>query len=138
MGFSFKFVEKAGADWETYKGIKEAIKLMKGGNAYVKAGVVGNKAGSAHGPNLTNASLAAIQEYGTETIPARSFIREPFDNNKAKYLKALNELLPEMMKKGAKGVEWGLKILGLAMSTDMKKAIREGEGIPPPLAPATI
>lgn len=132
--FTFKVVENLGIPLENFRRVKKLVSELKDGRAYVKVGVVGEAA--AEGRNgLTNAQLAAYQEFGTETIPARSFINAPFESNKGKYKRALYELLPKVLE-GALSVTRALNLVGAAAAKDMRAAIRAG--IPPPNASATI
>ena len=133
--FTFKVVENLGVPLDNYRRVKRLVKDLKDGKAYTKIGVVGDKAGQREEGGLTNAQLAMYQEFGTENIPARSFINKPFANNKGKYLRALAELLPKVLE-GTMPVSKALNLVGLAGEKDMRDAIRDG--IPPPLAPATI
>jgi phage gpG-like protein len=88
---------------------------------------------------MTNVQLAVIHEFGAPSvgIPARSFIRAPFDAKRNDYLQEL--------RKHVRGVYEGraflhkvLSIMGLKMEWDQKNAVLQGEGIPPPLADSTI
>lgn len=110
--------------------------------SYAKAGVIGERAGEQHegekGP-MTNATLAVIHEFGALAagIPERPFIRSAFDKGRGKYQDQVRKLVGLIydLKMPA---QRALGILGLQMSSDQKAGIREGSGIPPPLAPATI
>lgn len=134
MGPTFKVVENKGADFAAWLRLRGMVEQMKRGNTYVKAGVVGPQAEADHG-GLTNALLAMYQEFGTDKIPARSFVREPFAEHKAQYLAGLRELLPQVVE-GKMTARKALGLIGLKMSADMKAAIIKG--IPPPNAESTI
>lgn len=99
--------------------------------AHVEVGVFGEKDG------YDIAQRAAAHEFGTETIPERSFIRRTF-------IEKEQELI-ELQAKLCKGivtdrmdVRKALGILGQWASTEIKKTVTEGPHIPPPLKPATI
>lgn len=135
MAFTFKIIENLGAPFVNLQRIRGLVQDLKAGTSYVKAGVVGNAAGQRSEGGLTNALLAAYQEFGTERIPARSFINQPFDKNKGKYKRALYELLPKVLE-GKMAVKRALGLIGTVAAKDMRQAIRDG--IPPPNAEATI
>lgn len=135
--FTFKVIEKVAENASEWREMKKLVKELKEDKSYVKAGVVGEAAGAEHGEGVANVDVALWQEFGTDKIPSRSFIRAPFEANKQKYLGALRELLPKVID-GKMTITRALKLIGLAMATDMKKAILTGEGIPPPNAPSTI
>lgn len=137
-GFTFKLIEKVAENATEWLEIKKMVQELKTGKAYVKAGIVGDGATDvAEGQQASTVDIALWNEFGTDHIPERSFIRKPFEANRQKYLKALNELLPKVVNKQMTIIR-ALKLVGLAMATDMKKAILSGSGIPPPNAPSTI
>jgi hypothetical protein len=54
------------------------------GDPHVLVGVQGAEADAEHEGGVTNADVASWNEFGTPTIPARSFIRATVDLNEAK------------------------------------------------------
>lgn len=110
---------------------------LKGGKIYAKAGVLSNGNARNDGP-IDNVTLAMIQEFGTDRIPARSFVRAPFADNRLKYEGILKKVLTKVYGGDIPALMPGLNAIGLAMATDMKKRITTGAGIPPPNAPSTI
>lgn len=54
-------------------------------NATVKVGILGEK--NSRSGSMTNAQIGAMHEFGTTTIPKRSFLREPISDNLDKELK---------------------------------------------------
>lgn len=126
-----------------WKAIERALETLRSGGSYVKAGVAGEKAAEQHddeatGAKLTNAQLATIHEFGTSTIPARPFILGTFSLHEAEYRRLLAEkILPAILKLRITP-EYGLKVLGEKMASDMRNRMVDGEGIPPPLAASTI
>lgn len=131
-------IEENLAGW---KAIERALETLRAGGSYVKAGVIGDAAAKeehGEGGKLTNATLAAIHEFGTAKIPARPFILGTFTLNGAKYRALLAEkVLPAVLRLKITPAQ-GLKILGEIMASDMRNRIVEGDGIPPPLAPSTV
>jgi hypothetical protein len=119
-----------------WKKLKRALETLSHGDSYAKAGIIGQKAQADHG-GLTNEELGLIQEFGTADghIPSRSFIREPYDANRERYMAALTKLI-QAVYDGKIDVERALALVGPMMASDMREAIRRG--IPPPNAAATI
>jgi hypothetical protein len=137
-GFTFEVVDKAVSATERWARLRSMVHKLKTEKNQVKAGVLGEQASATHGDGpATNAEIAAYMEYGTETIPARSFIMAPFTAHRKEYLAGLEKMLPQVID-GKTTVEKALGIVGLKMVSDMKHAILDGAGIPPPLAQSTI
>ena len=105
-----------------------------------KAGIIGTKAAEEHpsadGQPLTNAEMALIHEFGLG-VPERSFLRAAFDKNHPKYLERLN-VLTQAIFEGKFTIQQALGLLSLEAASDMRNLIRDGAGVPPPNAPATI
>lgn len=136
-GGAFKIEENA----EGWMKLRDALDALRAGDAYVKAGVIGDPAREAHdteGGPLTTARLAAIHEFGTDTIPARPFILGTFDLNRKKYVDLLRTTVIPAIYAGRVSVRKGLEVVGHMMASDMRNRIVEGAGIPPPLAESTI
>lgn len=76
-------------------------------------------------PNVTVLDAAIWNEFGTETIPERSFVRAAFDKNRAKYEKTTKVLLGRIYESKV-SVERALDILGLMIENDIKSMIRNG------------
>lgn len=149
--FSWSVVQKigkgAGALGNWVK-LSELARQLERGEAYVKAGVIGDKAAEQNNPqhHVTNAEVALFNEYGTVSVidgapnthtPPRSFIGDPFRRNKYKFLQTLYAALPGILD-GSRDVAKVLSTVGLGMEKAMKGTILGGVGIPPPNAPATI
>lgn len=113
--------------------------------AFVKAGVLGTahkgKGGKRANTNLTNAQLAAINEYGLSNSPARPWIGPSFRLNRKKYMERLVKAYQQALKVGRPSlVMLELERLGFLMSADIKNYVTQSPlpGIPPPNAPSTI
>jgi len=115
---------------------------LKDRRGFAKVGVLGKSSDRTPGPGeasapLSNVDIAVAQEFGTETIPQRSFIRAAFDENQAKYVDHLRLLVRGVYDRKLT-VSQALGLLGLEAASDIRNLIRAGSGIPPPNAPATI
>ena len=101
----------------------------------VKVGVVQAVGGSLVGDGLTLAGLAAIHEFGTDTIPERSFIR----SGAAQSLSQIRRMLRRMAKRVVRGearVAEVLKLMGQLAQARMQAIPTSGQLVPN--APATI
>lgn len=81
------------------------------------------------------AEYAAYNEFGTENIPERSFMRSTFDER----LTGLKIIMGQQfakVKRGEKTVHQALSYIGLKHQDQIKDKI--GSNMPPPNAPATI
>lgn len=108
------------------------------GDLRVRVGVMGDTTKNARsdGP-MTNVEIAAFMEFGTSTIPARSFLRSTLDKNAQEYRQLARALLGQVMQRKTTARQ-ALDLLGMKAAADVKRGITEGEGIPPPLAASTI
>lgn len=89
------------------------------------------------GETPTNVEVAIANEFGTQTIPERSFLRSAFTANERKYIEALGKLLRAHIVNG-QDVEKGLGKIGKTVAADVKNGITQGEQIPPPNSPVTL
>ena len=105
--------------------------LKKLGVASLTVGVQGNAPGHPSGQNM--ADIATWNEFGTETAPARSFLRSTFD--KAGYYET--ELTGLAKRVGAElTARRALRILGMKITSDVKSTIVNLKE--PPNAASTI
>lgn len=127
----------------TRKVWEEILRNAKGGLAgkRVKVGVLSTKGGdAAHGDDLLSIiELAAIHEFGSPaaSIPERSFIRATLAKHRAE-LVAMSAKLAQRLIAGKIDADTILKILGEWAVAKVRAEITAGDGIPPPLKPATI
>lgn len=120
--------------------IKTELKKAKHRGSFVKVGSVGNRAIKVHDSEsgLTNAELMAIHELGLPPhIPARSFIGSTVEENRVRYTIQLATLLRQVYS-GRMKIAKALSILGLMVTSDIKKRVMTGAGIPPANAESTI
>lgn len=121
--------------WRNLRGKLEAAE-----KAYVKVGILASKGGgSKHDADgdATIAEVAAWNEYGTERIPERSFIRSTFAKRDADLERITTKLCRQFVT-GKVSLTRALDILGTWGATAIKKTITSGTGVPPPNAASTI
>jgi hypothetical protein len=94
-----------------------------------------NKQGRKKKAGLSIAQIAAQNEYGTEHIPARSFMRTSFDENFTKINKLIS-LEYNKIVKGESTTKKSLGLIGLYMNKLIVNKIRSIYY--PPNAPSTI
>lgn len=110
--------------------------LAAPGGAFVTVGVQGDEGGAQHaGSDLSVAELAAVHEYGTSTIPERSFLRAGLLEGEAR-LRRVEVALGRAVVLGLMPEQRALALLGEEAVGLIKSRI--SDGIPPPNAPATI
>lgn len=112
------------------------------GRSYVRVGVLSDsKKGGLHvpGAKLTVAEIAAVHEFGTTDgkIPARSFIRSTFDEQRPALQALAAQLVTKLLFDPAMTAERALGLLGLALASKIRAKIVDGAGVPPPNAPRT-
>jgi hypothetical protein len=141
-GFRFEIDERSTA-WAALRRTLENLQSHEG--AFVKVGVVGEKAGADHAEEgeppqgMTNGELARIHEFGVPgKIPARPFILGTFALNRARYLSLLKTRILPGIYLAKITVAQGLKVMGELISSDIRNRMVDGAGIPPPLSPSTI
>jgi hypothetical protein len=98
----------------------------------VDVGVFEDKAARENG-KIPNTALAIIHEYGTDTIPQRSFLRAWSIERRAEILNNAERAMRTVGKLGPGAAQ---RALGVWMAGDVKRRI--ATNIPPPLAPSTI
>lgn len=99
---------------------------------YIKVGVIGN---ATHGDGLTVVDVATFHEFGTETIPQRSFIRATVDEGLKSIQDEQDKIIDRVLFQGANFDKEAGK-LGLAVQSKIQQKILSR--IPPALKPATI
>lgn len=102
------------------RGLDQLIKAIKDTLPRARVGVLGSKAirGKSSGVNAnTNATIGAFHEFGTSTMPVRSFLRVPISDNLQKEMEASGafdeEVLSEVVKEGTM-IPWVKKMAILA------------------------
>lgn len=114
-----------------WRGILARVSAMK--RPTVRVGVMGD-AGDEKGVSL--AEIAAFHEFGTSTIPERSFLRSTFYGHGADGLAKMCAKLSKAIIEGTMDETRALGLLGLWAVSEVRKTIRAR--IAPELAPETI
>ena len=126
-----------------YRALKAALAAV--GSPRVYAGIlqdVGSAVTEEGGDTL--AGYAAKNEFGTRTIPERSFMRSTVDKHEAKYAKALEKAMGAMVDDAVSGGEQAglsslrksMDTLGVRLVADIQTMIRDVRT--PPNAPSTL
>ncbi len=107
------------------------------GQVEISVGVHSSEANHTHGSGegLTIGDIATFHEYGTQTVPQRSFIRGWFDERQEFIAKTLRTQFQAVVD-GKRPVEQAAERVALAFEGDVKQRILEN--IPPPLKPVTV
>lgn len=85
-----------------------------------------NEQSGGYEEGVTTAQVAAWNEYGTEHIPARPFMRQTIENNEDKITKFVNSKAGAALK-GDGDAEKVLNQIGSYVKGMMQKEIRDGE-----------
>lgn len=129
---------KKGKVRDTDKGFK-ALSVRIAGMAKpvpLKVGILADTGAQAHGDDaVTILQVALANEFGTDNIPARPFIRGYVDANEQR-VKAMISKVEQEIAKGSMTREQGLNLLGQRLVAEIQD--RMSKGIPPPNAPSTI
>jgi hypothetical protein len=116
---------------------KKGAPIKMPGQVVITIGVHADDGGAAHngGEGLTVADVGTFHEFGTRTIPQRSFIRAWFDENQEFIRDTLRKQFAPVAQ-GKRTADVAAERCALAFEGAVKQRI--ARGIPPPLAPATI
>lgn len=118
------------------RGYRELVKRVFGlkTRARIDVGIIdGDRPHGNDGATVLEVGL--YNEFGTDRIPARSFIRAWFDENEAKNREDLAKLMQSVVT-GARTKEQILELLGARFVGEIQARI--AEGIDPPNAKSTI
>lgn len=110
---------------------------LTGGNFEISVGVHSDDANHTHGSGegVTVGDIATWHEFGTQTVPQRSFIRAWFDERQPEIQQVLKQEIGAVMQ-GKRPLPIACERAALRLEGSVKERIRQH--IPPPLAPATI
>lgn len=121
--------------------IKKLVDRESVRDSYVKVGYLddGGKGSEQRAPELTQAQIGAIMEFGTEDkrVPARPHVRPAFDKMRDELASDAAKLLAQVLD-GRMTIPRALGILGAKLATGIKKTVTTGPPIPPPNAPSTL
>ena len=121
-----------------WKRLQALSKQLAANDVHVRVGVLDDgKQGSADRGGITNGMLAVAMEFGTATIPARSWIGRTFDQKRDEVQADMARLLGHIVD-GKVSVDKALNVLGAKYSATVKNTVTQGEQIPPPNAPSTL
>lgn len=128
---------------DTDMGMEAVVaEIEKLNNSYVKVGFQQGevtksqtKGQRSKKAGLSMPQIAAQNEFGTEHIPARPFMRTSFDENREKINRAISGEYDKIVA-GQGTVKKSLNLIGLLMTQLIQKKIREIHY--PPNAPSTI
>jgi hypothetical protein len=113
---------------------RKTVASSRHGGPAVTVGIQAAEGSQEHEGGITNLVLAIIHEFGTATIPARSFVRSTVDVFKSKYRRMLQDIGQRALKGG--NLAQGLFVLGETARADMIRRIQNAE-IKQDLAPST-
>lgn len=113
-----------------YKRILQEIKVMQS-KPFVKVGILKEhgKKGHKKGKGVTVLQVAVSNEYGTGKIPARSFVRSTYDENKRKWTEVTKRIKDQILLGKITALK-GLKKIGVIIEEDIRKKIRTGDFAP--------
>lgn len=118
------------------KGEEKAKRLMdilkKHPKAYVSIGI--HEGAGEYPDGQSVMEVALWNEFGTETIPERSFIRSAIDQNEGKINSWRDEVITNIVEKGWT-VEKALETMGFRIQLLIQNKIKSN--VPPPLAEST-
>lgn len=120
-------------------GLEAVIKRIRSlDGVQVTVGIQGTPALTAAGDASPTelVRIAAANEYGTERIPPRPFLRTSLKRNRRRWSNALDKAVPLAARGDAAGTIRVLRLLGVVMVGDVQATLRGGPWIPN--APATI
>lgn len=82
----------------------------------------------AEGDDLNLATIAAINEFGTDDgrIPSRPFLRQTVDENRDVYAKEMGKAITDQLD-GKRTLVEGLELVGLRAVRDVQKKIRNND-----------
>ena len=118
--------------------LQELAKRLAANDVHVRVGVLDDgRAGSEVRDGITNGQLAVAMEFGTATIPARSWVGLTFDKARSEVQSDMQWLLGHIVD-GKITVDKALNVLGAKYSAEVKNTVTQGEQIQPPNAPSTL
>lgn len=103
--------------------------------AHIDVGILEAAGAEPHGTGASVLDVGLYNEFGTDTIPERSFIRAWYDEAEGDLQHALTALM-ERVGSGKLTRAQALELLGQRMVGQVQS--RMSEGLPPPNAPSTV
>lgn len=96
----------------------------------VTVGIHAAEGSQSHGKGVTVLDVAQWMEFGTDTVPERSYIRAYFDENGERIQKML-EVMAVSVASGKRTREQAIELIGVKLVGEVQARIRRG--LPPPL-----
>jgi hypothetical protein len=111
------------------EGLDHIMAVFKNNMPTLRVGILGSKAArNAKKGDNSNATIGASHEFGTSTLPMRSFLRQPLSDNLEAYLKASGaydeKVIMDMIKHGTIN-EW-MKKVGVTAESVVADAFSSG------------
>jgi hypothetical protein len=118
-------------------GYQALVKRVFGleGKPKIQVGIFEAAGAKSYEDAVTVLEVAIWNEFGTDTIPERSFIRAWFDENEEKCREAVRRMLVAVLE-GKYQPEQALELVAQRFVGEIQK--RMALGIPPPNSPATV
>lgn len=126
-----------------YDKFKRQMMRMKRLTPYVAVGFVGESAWQPKededGPSadVTVVDVATFNEFGTNRIPARPFVRTTFEMNEKKFVSIIRQIKIQLAT-GNVAIKDGLSLVGLFAQSEIQKTIGKSDSLFEPNAPSTI
>lgn len=120
-----------------YKALKKRIEQLNDKDSFTTVGFLADNTKDGRDDGPTNLEVAVFNEFGTRDMPARPFMRTTFDTNEKAYEGLAGKMVDKVVR-GELTVKQVLGLIGAKVSADIKNAITQGPGIPPPNSPVTV
>ena len=118
-------------------GMEKIMKLLgKFKKTRINVGVFSSSINSEGKKPVYVADYATANEYGTDKVPERSFVRSTFDEKEASWSKEMENVLDAITSGKLKNIDSEIYKIGAMARTDIINKI--DSNINPPNAPATI
>lgn len=114
-------------------GLAEVLKRVR--DSAVSVGIHADAGVHDNADGATVAQIGAYNEFGTETIPERSFLRSTMADKRAEYTRNINKIVKSALS-GKRDARQGMGLLGRQAENDIKLTIRNL--MTPPNAESTI
>lgn len=118
---------------DTDKGAVRLLETVKG-SPCLDVGIIGAKADASRG-RFTVGEIAGVHEFGSATVPKRSFIGSWFDAHQAEMSEHVRRCTKLLLEGKIDAAKWHT-LVGVKAVGGIQKHI--SEGISPPLKPATV
>lgn len=120
-----------------WREVRARISKLAAKQRRVRVGVLGADGGWFGDTSLVE--VAGYLEYGAPraNIPPRPFLRSTLRDRRDDIMKRTNQLAASVLR-GTMSVDRALGLLGQYVTSQVKKTITSGDGVPPPLTAETI